>query len=195
MKCNIEYNSIPSSYKKLHFIHTCCSTKLKKFISTQVLLDTNGTSNVHFQQKILGLFLQKLSLLCFQKDIIFVTNDIQSFCLFNLRTLHGNEVAPHILHQLQFLLCWHFDISSLLLTSIGNLVHWKLGFRLFHLGIVKFYAQSPSSCILISSLYKNNHPTWMKIIVICFLKTLASNGRYNICALIYTFEHTSFSHQ
>ncbi len=27
MKCDIEHNSINSSYKKFHFIHTCCNAK------------------------------------------------------------------------------------------------------------------------------------------------------------------------
>jgi len=119
-KCNFKHNPTFSSLKKHHFTHTCCRAKWTQLRSTQLVL---RTSNVHHKtnctcigplKQMINGFSTKRKLTTFHKvSNIHCTFKIL-FLLIQLITLHREEVASHILYQLQLLFGQHLDIVSLL---------------------------------------------------------------------------------
>ncbi len=55
-KHDFKHSSIPFSQKKHFFTHTCCRVERIQLKSTQLVMSTNCTSNVHLLQMINGFF-------------------------------------------------------------------------------------------------------------------------------------------
>ncbi len=128
-------------------------------------------------------FSTKIKKLRFTNQVIFTTH--LKFCsyIFNLITFHGKEVVPHILHQLQHFFGRHLDITSSLLriypleTLLSSFSSWSFRVLLIntlflHLKLQLLYFQ---------------HNNQLKTIVVPFLQTSMSTGRY---VIQYNFKHT-----
>ncbi len=90
-------------------IHSTCSRKFYCALEKKMCFSWASKTNDQW------LFVLKASKLRFINQVILTA--LLKLCsyIFNLTTLRGEEVAPHILHQLQLLLGQHLYILSSLL--------------------------------------------------------------------------------